>query len=498
LTEPHRLRRFVRNVLVTTGGRFAVMVLGLLLATVFVRTLGLARYGTWSFFAAFVGYSSVFDFGLSVAVERAVARANASGAPPGISDTMNAGLAIAAGVSALIWGVVMLLPSQLWAPLGDPAEVARCVRVLPVCLFGSNVAAVCTAGLTGLQQATTVNVLRFLGSALTAGVLIALVGSVVERLDLLLLIQAASMVVTSVAAWLLVRHRIDAPLLFRPWRMQRGIARELVRLGGTVQASTIAVQAGDQAMRVILGTMFGAAVMGTYDLTNRAAIALRSVCSAIPVVLVPFGQARLAVDGADGVARVHALAVKYLALVLIPGSAAAALLVDRGLDVWLGPGVATADGISMARILLGMHAALGVTAAATALGRSLGVVAPELVCSIAGTALGVAAAAAAPTPLTVVAAFAALMATAAAAQAWWLTRRLRLAWLRSFHIGRILLTGGTTTLAVLLALAIGVSAVQDLIFGSVAAVAVAGVTAWGTGILTPAEVSVLGSMRRPT
>ncbi len=498
MTEPHGHRRFVRNVVATIGGRFAAIVLGLLLTTVFVRTLGLARYGTWSFFAAFVGHSSVFDFGLSVAVERAVARALASGAPSGISDTLNTGLAVAAGVCAVLWGGVMLLPSQLWAPLGDPVEVARCIRVLPLCLFASNVAAVCTAGLTGLQQATTVNALRFVGSALTAGVLIALVGAEVERLDLLLLIQAAGVVGTGVAAWLIVRHRVDAPLFFRPWAMQRGIAGELVRLGGTVQASTIAVQAGDQAMRAVLGTMFGPAAMGTYDLTNRAAIALRSVSSAVPVVLVPFGQARLLVEGADGVARVHALAVKYLTLALVPGSAAAVLLVVPGLAVWLGPGVATADSITMARMLLVMHAALGVTAAATALGRSLGVVTPELVCSIAGTALGVAAVAAAPTALSAVAAFCAVMVTAAAAQAWWLTRRLRLAWLRSVHIGLILVTGMTTTLAVLVALAIGVSTLPDLMLASAAAFAVAAATAWSTGILTPAEVSVLGSMRRRT
>jgi O-antigen/teichoic acid export membrane protein len=68
-------RRFADNVLAGGSARVAAIVTALALATALVRVLGLSAYGTWAFFFVLIGYHGQFDLGLSVAVERAVARA---------------------------------------------------------------------------------------------------------------------------------------------------------------------------------------------------------------------------------------------------------------------------------------------------------------------------------------------------------------------------------------------------------------------------------------
>ena len=78
--------RFVANVLAGAGGRIAAIATAFVLSTVLVHALGLAIYGTWAFFFVLIGYSGQFDLGLSVAVERAVARTAADGRPDRIEE----------------------------------------------------------------------------------------------------------------------------------------------------------------------------------------------------------------------------------------------------------------------------------------------------------------------------------------------------------------------------------------------------------------------------
>ena len=93
--------RLVANVLAGAAGRAAAIATALVLSTVLVRTLGLAAYGTWSFFFVLIGYQGQFDLGLSVAVERAVARAAVAGDRARIDILLNTGVALTLGVAVV-------------------------------------------------------------------------------------------------------------------------------------------------------------------------------------------------------------------------------------------------------------------------------------------------------------------------------------------------------------------------------------------------------------
>ena len=139
-------RRLVANVLAGAGGRVAAIVTALALATVLVRVLGLSAYGTWAFFFVLIGYHGLFDLGLSVAVERGVARAAGGGDAARIDALLNSGLAVSAAFSVLLQIVAALpIPDPWLARVGEAGVVRACLHVLPACLLCSNVAAVAGA-----------------------------------------------------------------------------------------------------------------------------------------------------------------------------------------------------------------------------------------------------------------------------------------------------------------------------------------------------------------
>jgi len=403
---PLSYRRLVANVLAGAGGRIAAVLVALALTTVLVRTLGVAAYGTWSFFFVLLGFNAQLDLGLSVAIERAVARAAADEEPARIPPLIASGLALAAGLSAVLQPIALALPDAWLAALGDPAPVRRCLLVLPACLFCSNAAAVAGAGLSGLQRTTTLALQRTtLGGAAAIGVsALALAG--VRRLDLLLVVYAAGLAAAALVSWRAVSRAIGTAA-GRPWPPERAAIGELLRLGGTLQATTLIAQLGDQAVRVLLGSRFGAAAMGTYDLASRAAIAPRSIVASLLVALVPFAAGRERRHGRAALADSLWIATKYTALLIVPATAAGVAVAGPLMAVWLGAGSdAARETQPLFEILIVALSVQSIAGPMIALGRADGRPGPEAVSTAIGLPLATAVAASRTSAPATVAAFA--------------------------------------------------------------------------------------------
>ena len=164
--------RFRDNVAATLAGRLGAMAIALVFATLLTRWMGLARYGTWSVFAAFLGFSSVLDFGLGVAVERAVAHADAGGQPARIPHLVHAARTLAAmlgvAVGVLSLAAVAVLPPDAWRAIGEPDEARQAALMLPVAFTLNLQAAVWAATLTGLRRSAEAHLLRVAGTAAAA------------------------------------------------------------------------------------------------------------------------------------------------------------------------------------------------------------------------------------------------------------------------------------------------------------------------------------------
>ncbi len=424
---------FRANVVATLVGRLGAMAVALVFATLLTGWLGLDRYGTWSVFAAFLGFSSVLDFGLVVAIERAVAHADTAGQRARIPHLVHAARTLAAllgvAIGVLSLAAIALLPPQAWRAIGHIDEARHAAFVLPIAFALNLQAAVWAAALTGLRRSAEAHLLRVAGTAAAAAVTALVVlrgGSDVARL--LLCYSAVIFVSGGVIAWRV--HARLGPERWPRWpgRWDGDAARALAGVGGAVQISTLAAQAGDLALRSILGARFGPAAIGAYDLATRAAMAPRHAASAIPVALVPQAQAQAVADGHASLGALHARSALLVALVVVAGAAGAWLVVDPLLAVWLGSRPELGDVATLVRVLLVFHAALAIGAVASAIGRALGRPGPEAIAALAGNAAGIAAARLGGDAAGAVAAFAAAVAVATLAQAVWIVRRERLRW----------------------------------------------------------------------
>ena len=483
---------FRANVAATLAGRLGAMAVALVFATLLTRWIGLDRYGTWSVFAVFIGFSSVLDFGLVVAVERAVAHADAAGQPARIPALVDAARSLAALLGAalglLSLAAIAILPVPAWQAIGDAGEARRAALVLPIAFALNLQAAVWAATLTGLRRSAEAHLLRVAGSASAA----AITGLLVwwRGADVASMLLGYSAVIFLSGRVMARRVRaLAAPARWPRWpgRWDRDAARALAGVGGAVQVSTLAAQAGDLALRSILGARFGPAAIGAYDLATRAAMAPRHAASAVPVALVPQAQAQAVADGHGSLGALHARSVLLVALVVVAGTAGAWLVVDPLLALWLGPRPELSGVATLMRLLLIFHAVLAIGAVASAIGRALGRPGPEAVAALAGNAAGVAAARFGGEAAAAVGAFAAVVAIATLAQAVWIVRRERLRWPGPADAARVAAIGGAAFAGTWLATRVDAAAPLQL--------ALAGAAGGGAALLAAAASGLLRTWR---
>ena len=438
--------RLVANVLAGAAGRAAAIATALVLSTVLVRTLGLAAYGTWSFFFVLIGYQGQFDLGLSVAVERAVARAAVAGDDVRIDVLLNTGVALTLVAAALLQLIVLLpIPDDWLARVGDPSAVRRCVQVLPFCLACSNVAAVAGAGLSGLQRTTTLAAQRSVIGALTALAVIALAlgGS---RLDHLLVACALGLMATAGASWWALRRAVG-PIVLAPWRATAHAVRELAVVGGTLQVTHLVAQAGDQGLRLVLGSTAGAAAIGIYDLASRAAIVPRSLMAPLLVSLVPFAAAREDRGGQAALSDTLQRSTRYAILAIVLGTTIGLFVAGPFMALWLGDsGRSTVDAQRILELLLLALAVQSVTSPMVALARAAGRPGAEAIATAVAQPLALVAAAQAAALVPAVGAYAAITTIASLILWAWLKGALGLSGVPGRDLSALALVAAGTAL----------------------------------------------------
>ena len=472
-------RRFVANVAAGAGGRAAAILVAFALTTALVRTLGTGLYGTWSFFFVLLGFHAQLDLGLSVALERAVARAAADGRRGRVPALLGSGLLLAAALSALLQIAVLAWPARWRAALGDPETVRACLLVLPACLFCSNAAAVAGAGLSGLQRTTTLALLRTVAGAITAGAVAGLAVAGVRRLDVLLATYAAGLAAAAVASAIAVARDLPAgDASVRAWRPEGAALAELLRIGGPLQATTLAAQLGDQALRLVLGSRFGPAAMGIYDLAIRAAVAPHTLVASLLVALVPFAAGRERRDGRGAFTEPLWLSTKYAALLIVPTTAAGLVVARPLMEIWLGTeGTIAADTARIFEVLLVALACQAIAGPMVALARADGRPGPEAVVTAIAQPAAVLLAMTRPTLDGVIAAFAVVIT----AGVWVLWVYLR----RRLHV-----TGPEGRwLAPLAGVAAGIGVVASVLHMS----AIAATAPWTSLLVAPALVAGTGA-----
>jgi len=431
--EPAEYSSLAKNTLATFLGRVCAIGLGVVLSMVLFRALQPGRYGLWSLLVLLSGYSMMFDFGLSAAVEQRVASLAASNDLAGIQRTLNAALAVvlAAFVPLQVIGAGT---AAVLGTAGAWADVAHALIVLPACIAMTAGSMVVGSGLSGLQRMPTLHLWRSLGmtAATAATVVLAIRG--VTRLDVLLVVYAAGGPIAATAQWLSLRGLVPG-LRFAPaWN--RAVIARLFRFGGVLQVATMAPVVADYMFRLLVGARFGIAYSGVYDLAARAGIALRSAAGALFTTMVPFGVHALKSGDREAASRLNRLAIKYTALFMLPATVLLFKYSGPLMHAWLGYAPVVRHVQHAFQVLLVAHAITSLAVPAAMLGRSAARPAPEAIVTALAASLGLAGCLLAPGFVTAVVVFGLAPTLGALAISLWLSRRLGL----RFGSGRDLAT----------------------------------------------------------
>jgi O-antigen/teichoic acid export membrane protein len=101
-----------KNAIANLAGMLTNMLIAFILAPFLVHTLGDTKYGIWTIAVAFTGYMNLFDFGMSSAVNRYVAKYNSLGDQEKVNSILSTALALFIFMAFLI-----ILASPLMARL---------------------------------------------------------------------------------------------------------------------------------------------------------------------------------------------------------------------------------------------------------------------------------------------------------------------------------------------------------------------------------------------
>lgn len=323
--------------------------IGVTLVTVplYLKLIGLERFGVLSLCWVFVGYFAFFDFGIGRATAQKMA--TLADSPPRdrnrlfwSSAALSAGLAV---VGALIfWPIATLAVKWMEATPALLAEARAALWLLVMVVPLAVIQSVLFGALEGRRAFGPVNVVGVVGNVLTA-VLPLLSAVLIEpRIDLLIASTLAARLFLLVALAILC-HRL-VPVR-SPAAMDRSETSALLKFGGWATVTSIVGPILVYFDRLAIGAWIGAAAVAFYVIGFNLVMQLLVVPNALSRALFP----RLAELGDEQTRARSEDAAKALSAVVTPLAVLAIVAVGPFLHIWLGANVAE-ESAPLTRILI--------------------------------------------------------------------------------------------------------------------------------------------------
>ena len=296
---PHAPRpSFLHNVLWGWLGVGVNLIIGLLLAPVIIRKLGVAEYGLWVLLFSMLDYLRMLDFGFRAAVVNACARARARQDWTDVNATVSTALVyfLVAGLGSSV--VAIVLRDPLVSLFGVPADLRPQALAL-VTIIGLSVGlrlmlSPLTATLEAFQRFELVN------RAYVSALLVRSIGSLAALLAGYGLVTMAWIILAAQAlenVWNFLSVRRVVPAFhLSPAIVSRGRLASLFEYGRHSAVMVIANMFSLQAPATVIGLLRGPADVGIFALPQRlllySAEALAKVSDVTSSVTAELDEAR--------------------------------------------------------------------------------------------------------------------------------------------------------------------------------------------------------------
>ncbi len=339
-TEPGALlsgRVLARSTVWNLAGGIAPLAVAIVTIPILLRGLGTARFGILTLAWVFIGYFSLFDFGLGRALTQAVAHALGGPDEHELPATIWSGLAVMA-VGGLIGGILCLaaIPALLAHTSLVPAQLYGETRIAALIMSATVPLVVVTTGLRGVLEAQQ----KFGLSNLVRGPLGAL--TYVAPLAVLpfttsLAAILGALAVTRVLALIayMVACLLSTPATHRV-RFRVSAVRRLMVFGGWISVVNIVGPITAYVDRFVLAAVMSAAIVAYYTTPFEAVTRILVIPVAAGGVLFPAFATSFRHDRERAVTLLDK-GSKYIAVGLFPALLITALFARELLGSWINP-----------------------------------------------------------------------------------------------------------------------------------------------------------------
>lgn len=334
-----------RNLVANVIGTFWFGVLSVALVPVYVRLLGVEAFGLIAFQTTLATIMALFDVGLSVAVNRELARLSVAPESATEARTVTRTTEIVYWSVALSVGVALLALTPLLADrwlnaqqltTGVTTQAIALAVVASILQFPYTFYA---AGLLGLQKHVTLNAILCVASTLRAAGSVILLIAVASDVRLLFAWLAFAGLVQTVAAAIALHKalppgsaRFDGSVLRRVFGFARGVAA----------SGTIGV-VSTQVDKLAVSKLLPLATFGYYSIAGMIATAVGLAVTPVQTTVFPRLSQLVASGDAAGEARAYHRATQTAAAILFPLAAVTTLFAYDIVLLWTrDPSVARA------------------------------------------------------------------------------------------------------------------------------------------------------------
>lgn len=298
--------------------------------------LGDARFGLLSLAWVFIGYFTIFDLGLSLALTKIVSARIAEDRRDSLSVLVGTALIAATGVAlfsaVLVWLSAPRLATEIMkVPPELHGEAERVVYVLALSIPFVILGSVLRGVLEAFQRFDLVNVVRLAnGLYLFLGPLVVLPWTR-DMAVLVAVLAAGKAVATLVIGWFCLRL---LPALWQRLRWDGAEFRELFLFGGWITLGNIIGPLLTYADQFMIGALVSVALVGYYLVPYQMVTKLWAITAAVSGVIFPAISIHLVSDR-EAARQLFLIGMKSIAVLIAPCAFLAAAFAGDILQLWL-------------------------------------------------------------------------------------------------------------------------------------------------------------------
>lgn len=334
--------------------------MGVAFVPLYLKLLGIERYGLIGFFLTLQSVLGILDLGLSLTLNRELARAERRTADTERTARLLRTIELTYWSIALLAGLLVVTFAS-WVPgkwinsTLPPGEIVSVVRIMGVLIALQMPLALYQGGLGGLQRQVSVNLIVMLSVTVRNGGAALILWLISPSIEAYFIWQlAVTAVATLFSATLLWRL---IPGGFAAGRLDFSLFKELWRFATAVSANSVVGIALTQLDKVILIKMLSLREFGYYSLASLVASFLWSIILPINTALYPRFVQLLERGDPVALRDLYHKSCQFLTVVLAPATVILALFSRELLLLWTG-NAATADNSYVLVALLGIGTAI--------------------------------------------------------------------------------------------------------------------------------------------